>query len=1098
MSEACGSGGSTRQFYTGNQVGYLNHVGLMNFLGGGLPGSGISAGTLVPVFFPPPVSREYWNYANAKLSQELLDASFPFIDLKWVADITLGDQVFRVSDKNVYVQNSEGVPRFYEARATKAPTISVTTGEWLNPNFEIGDLRLELNNRDGFFNSLLANGEEFTQWLYSKVEIRVGFGEKASNYFLLFTGFIAPKQGVSVSDTSITIKCYDKFDIDEVPLPALYFQETNSPYLQESVNGKGIPIVYGDWSTEVDDAGDIPAYCLNAYEDGALFYDFKVSSNALSELTEVYLHRGDRTSDTVDGAVKFDFSFITVDLSKGEFRIPADSPVLLEYVTVMDRVTAGSGSGVNLVGADSPSMNFISKGVKAGDQIYKTKTSERATIIGVASNQLTLSGGISFTPGDEYGIRTQNFTYRKGDKFSVKCKGKNVQLMSINRLADSGLGESLPESLSVALNTSFWFYDNTAQKIYNVSQHNEVIQTIDYATIDAAITELSGISIQTDNTLWIYDKPQHRFYRWLLDSNSVGKTFLDSEVPGLPSITDGRGLTIDTGNLLYIVDNTSGDFFVINPFTPFNPTLITSWNRSLFDSSAVDISGLSVDVNLNHLIVVDRATQKKYRIQKSNGNPVSSELLSGILPAGFICTGVSSSQDGTIFLVNQADKSFYNYNEDTNSYRNPGFIARDIIQGMTGKTSADFHLSWNQQSRVFSQGSVYHCRAYISDKTTAITYCNKMLQQFNTQLYIRFGQYALFQITFDNFTTGGLPIREGDIKENTFKASKEYSQYFNSAYADYSWSPLNSKVVRSDTYVSLSGIESAGKEISRKFDMPNVYRRTDVDSLLPLFVRLAAPEPEFVTFETPFRLLFAQNFDFYNLRFTEMLNPVTGQRRGGRRFDNIPIFIRQIEYDLMTFTLRLKFWSLGTTAFGSYVPAGGVVAGGEQDEVVLTSLGQLGRISPIGTITGSGADFITIADVNGDDAETREIPPAGLAWQGGYKVAIVNAVTEEVVETAEILSISGNQITFTQNLVNPILNSAMNDAGFITSGYYLRYANYEEETENQKKTFAHFTLPLVGYSPTGSSEIDEQKSGLHNFPDNRQPYILFPYNYVEA
>src|SRR3990172_9295103 len=104
MSETCGTGGKTRWYYTGNQVGDLNHVGDYNFVAGGPPGSGISAGILVPVFFPPPVSRAPWENVGAVMNQELLDASFPFINLNFIADIYIDDEVFRVSDRNVYVQ----------------------------------------------------------------------------------------------------------------------------------------------------------------------------------------------------------------------------------------------------------------------------------------------------------------------------------------------------------------------------------------------------------------------------------------------------------------------------------------------------------------------------------------------------------------------------------------------------------------------------------------------------------------------------------------------------------------------------------------------------------------------------------------------------------------------------------------------------------------------------------------------------------------------------------------------------------------------------------------------------------------------------------
>lgn len=1091
----CGLGGSTRWFYTGNQVGWLNFTGDYNFVAGGPPGSGISAGTLVSVFFPPPVSREPWNYPDAKLSQELLDNCYPFIELNWIADITLGDKVFRVSDKNVYVQDRFGAPRFYEARVQRGPKMTVTTGEWLNPNFEIGDMNFTINNRDGYFNEFLANGENYKQWIYAKCEIRLGFGEKYENYYTIFTGYVAPKQGVSATDTDITIKAYDRFDKDEVPLPPLFFNEINYPDLQHGVNGKGVPLIYGDWETDVDTFGDIPAFCLNAKESDPAYYIFKVSANSLTSLQQVWLHRGNRNSDHVDGPIRFDMNQLIVFLDRGEFWIPTQIPVLLEAVTVMDRTQAGSGSGVGIVTSDKPDENFITKGVKPGDQIIKTKTSETATILSVASNQLILVGGaVTFAQGDEYGIRTTNFTFRKGDKFSLTCKGKNIQRISKNRLADAGLTAAEPIGLSVGLDGTWWFADDSTQKIYKMSFYDEVLFTLDYSDVDASITSITGVTIQTDNTLWMYDPVNSKFWRFNLEQMATGLNFRTIDVPGMPaSLGDGRGLTIDTGNLLYIVDNVSGTFYVINPFTPFHPTLVASWNRSAFDAAAIEILDLSADVNQLNLLVVDRATQKYYRINNTTGALISQGNLSEVSDTATWVVGVSTAQDGTVFFLNRADLTLYNFNEDPDSMHNPGFIARDIIQSQTGKVMTDFDLSWNETSRLSL--NQYRARLFVQDKFNAVSLCNKLLQQFNAGLYIRFNRYALFHINFPNFRTDGKPIREGDIKENSFNAAKEYNQYFNSAFSEYSKSPFSGKSVTSDTYVSPSGVAAAGREISRKFSMEYVYRRADVDKLMPLFVRLAAAEPEFISMDLTWRRIFTQPFDFYNINFFEPIDCTTGKPKGGRRYENIPCFVRQCEYDLDMMTVKVKVWSLGTTAFGDFIPKGGLLAGGEDDKIVLTNLGTVGYIAPVGTITASGPQSVTLADVAGQDAQSRQEAVVGLAWQPGFRVALVDAATETVVEEATIDTVVGQTVNFTQPLTNAVLNSVVNAAGFITGGYYLKYAPYSSTPVEQRLNYAFFSPPIIGYPTSGAVEIDEQRSGLHSFPDARPPYVLFPFAY---
>lgn len=1093
MSDPCEKKGSTRWFYTGNQVGDFNFTGDFNFVAGGPPGSNLSAGALEPVFFPPPVSREPWNAAGAVLDQKLLDASYPDIELTWAIEITLKDTIFKVSNKNVYIEDEDGSPRFYEARLSKSPSTNTTLGEWLNPNFEIGDLKFTLNNRDGYFNAYLPQGENYTQWITAKVVVLVGFGEKRSNYFEMFTGFVTAKQGITTTEEEITVKCYDKFDIDEIPLPPLQFTSINFPDIQEGVNGKGVPLVYGDWTEEVGDYGEVPAYCLNALEENPTSYTFKISANSLSSIDEVYLHRGDRKADSPDGPIRFADAFITRDLENGLFSIPALYVDVLEDIfIVLDKGTTGVGTMTDLITSDKPTTNFITKGVKAGDVVIRTKTSERATVSIVTNNQLVLTGGIAFEPDDEFSVITTQYSYRKSDKVSVKCVGKSVKNISKNRLSDVGLETSIPVGLSVDLDGTYWFADNTAQKIYKISFRNEIIEEIDYADVHASLTEISGLSIQTDNSLWIFDAPTSTIYRYMVAAGELGLSFSTVDVIGiLAPLTAGAGLTIDTGNILYIVDNATGIFYKINPFASPAPTLVTTWSISAFDSAAVEILDLSADVNELNLALVDRQTGKFYRIDQTTGALISSFVITDeVNDQMTFVVGVSIAQDGTVFFLNRATKTLHNYNEFPDSQYNPGFIARDIIQNFTGKVSTDFDLSWNDMSR--EHLSEYRARLYLDEKTNVITAANKFLQQFNSNAYVRFGKYALFHISFDTFQSNGDILREGDIKLDSFNPSKEYNQYFNSAYADYAKKPFSGESTRSDTYVSPVAIAAAGgKEISKKFELSWIYRRADMDRIMPLFVRLAAAEPEFIDVTISWRRLFTQLNDFFRINFDADFDCTLGRKRGGRRFNMVPAFVRSITTDLDSMTLKLKLWSLGSTQFGDYIPVGPII-GGEFDDIVLTNLGTVGYISPTGIITGSGVDSLTLEDADGMDAESRQTASVGLAWAEGYFVAIVDGATHEVVETIEISSVSGQDITFTAPISTTVVPTVRNAAGFITGGHYLRYSEYSFASDLQKQKFCYFGRPETSYPPNSAQEIEEQRAGSHSFPDGRVPYILYP------
>lgn len=1081
--------GKYRWFTTANEVGNLNHVGNFNFVGGGLAGSGLTAGTLVKRFFPGEISRALWEYPNAELNQKLLDASHPFIELDWIADIEISPTVtFRVSDKNLYVEDINGVGRFYEGRVAKAPNINITLGEWLAPNFEIGDFKLEINNRDGAFNDYLPNGVSYLQWIGTKVSIKVGFGETLSNYHEVFRGFVAQKQGITTTNETIILKCYDRSSEDEIPIPATTFDRTNYPEVDKDKIGKAVPIVYGDWTVEVGDYGEIPGFCSNALQAEAATYVWNISENALESIGDVYLHRGDNVADK-DGPIKLINAAITKIPEEGRIEIPSTIVTLSKAYLLLDRARAGLGSGLNTIVADSSSVDYVKIGVQIGDAIIRDNDPNSYIIDSVSSGILTTTTG-TFAQQDNYRIITDKYMFKAGDKISVFCKGKKVNTLSTTRLTDAGLTGINPRSLSIGLDNTYWTIDNDAQKVYNISFNNRVMKTILFSEIDPSITFISSLAIQVDRSLWLLEKNQSKIYRYLPDDNALGLSFTTLETEIALVLPNANAITIDEGNTLTIYDADLGNFYRIAPYSP-TLALLATFNKSVFAATATDINDIDFDVNLNHLLVIDRTLNKFFRVSPSTG-----ALVSG---SDFVLTTVSSDLtypigvgyyiDGTLFFLNKANLSVYNYNEFADASSNIGFICRDILQAYAGKTAYDFDLLWNETSR--ASLSNYKARVYIGEKVNAINKVFQLLSSFNANAYIRFQKYALFQIEFANFKTDGDLIREGDIKVKTFNPSKEYNQYFNIAAATYKDYPFSGTTTESDVYASPTGITMAGREITKKLNMSPLYLRADLDKLVPLFIRLAAAEPEFVNLSVGFRFLFVQPNTFFNINFVDY----EYQKKSGRRYAMIPSFVRSINMSLDTMEVKLKMWSLGTTQFGAYLPEG-VTGGGQNDEIILTNLGTAGYVSPVGQITGSTINSVDVAIVGGQNAQNRTDTIAGNAWKPLFKVDIVDAATQIVLETRVILSVVGNTIAFTEDLITTIVPATLNSAGFMTAGHYLKFTNYNSADQLQKVKFASFSKPLDGYPTTTTKETEELRAGKHKFDDGRISYVLHPYNYI--
>lgn len=1087
----CGAGGRNRYFYTGDQTGDLNQVGDYGFAAGGEEGSGISAGLTAPVFFPDKHRRDMWVYGNAQFNQEFLDSQFPFLEANWVIDIELThDITFRVSKKNIYVEDEDGNPRFYQARVTKSPQPNITLGEWLSPNYEVGDVNFSLNNRDGFFNKYLPQGDEYVQWMGARVSIKIGFGEKYSNYFEIFEGFIPKKQGLTTTLEEIHLRAYDKFDNDDNKIPSTSFDRSTYPLVDPDAQGKMQPIVYGDWTTEVGEYGEIPAYCVNALDESANYYIFKISENSLQEIGDIYLHRGDRTPEK-NGPILMDDSEVFKEAGEGRFIISKDVDSLVEPYEIFSG-RAGNGGGVNTIISDNAEVDYIEKGIQEGDIVVKEGVETESIVTGVLNGEIALSGGITFPQGTSFRVYTTKYKFKKGDKFSLKCKGKDVRVHSVNRIADATILESNPSVMSVDLKKSYWFADDVVKKIYNVDFNKTLIEELNYTDIDPTIETIAGIDIQVDGTLWIMEGNQSKIYRYIPRDKKVGIEIETLFVDGiLKKLEAPAGLTIDANNIITICDNTTGDFYQINPFGEV-ATLLNSFNRSTSNPSALDIVDISSDVNKNEIIVVDRETKTFFRINPLDGTLVldsEHDLLTEVSDSFTLPVGVAYSEDGTVYLMNRQDRSVYNFNEHVGMNENAGFIARDIVQSYGGLTGYDFDLSWNQTSR---EGlNDFKTRAYIDEQTTTTKAAQDILKSFNTTLYLSFKKYALFFIHFDNFRTDGKTIREGDIKLGSFKPKKEYNQYFNSSVGKYLHLPFTGSSIDTDNYMSPTGVQLAGKEIPKKIDLKNLYLREDADKIMPLFVRLAAAEPEFIDISLGFRFLFAQPCSFYNLNFIDL----TESSSSGRRFKNVPCFARKIQIDLDKLEVKLKLWSLGTTLFGDYVPVG-TVGGGANDDIILTNLGTAGYVAPTGTVLSTVGKALTIEDVAGENAEQRTATITGKAWRTNFKIAIKDGATKETKQIVTIESVLNGVINIREDLELTVLPTEKNVAGFITGGHYIEYCTFNESTEDQYKYYAFFGKPVEGYPNSTTDEIEEQRSGSHNFDNGRLPYVLHPQDFV--
>jgi hypothetical protein len=239
--------------------------------------------------------REYLTATT--LDQALLDRNHDNLEsrLEMITEIETPAGTIYASDRNKYVG---GV--FYEALLT-FPAIGRTVGEWLSPELQFSTLTLEISNSDSRFNNILPGGASYNTWVGKSIVVKIGLAEQASTYKTIFQGTITDVGGFKRSVKSITVVARDNYEKINVNFPTTVLNKTAYPNLSDNNVGRYLPVIYGDWTVNLDpDFAAVPTYALNlgdANVIGGSFNNiqFRISENDLIsfDTTNVWLKRGD-------------------------------------------------------------------------------------------------------------------------------------------------------------------------------------------------------------------------------------------------------------------------------------------------------------------------------------------------------------------------------------------------------------------------------------------------------------------------------------------------------------------------------------------------------------------------------------------------------------------------------------------------------------------------------------------------------------------------------------------------------------------------------------------------------------------------------------
>jgi hypothetical protein len=233
------------------------------------------------------------------LDQDFLDDSFDNLtnQLELIVDVGSPTGVLHLSDRNKYVGGT-----FYEARL-KFPTIERTIGEFLSGTLQFSQLTLEINNADERYNPILPSGASYDGWVGQEIVVQIGLRDVGSTYTQIFRGRVTEQGGFKRSVKSFTLTARNDFERVNVAFPSTVFKSSSYPDIELEYENVLIPIVYGDWTTTIQEgAASIPALPINgnnpnvngdAGHTALIGCVISENANVLFDPANVFLLRGD-------------------------------------------------------------------------------------------------------------------------------------------------------------------------------------------------------------------------------------------------------------------------------------------------------------------------------------------------------------------------------------------------------------------------------------------------------------------------------------------------------------------------------------------------------------------------------------------------------------------------------------------------------------------------------------------------------------------------------------------------------------------------------------------------------------------------------------
>jgi hypothetical protein len=367
------------------------------------------------------------------LTQSFLDACHDNLEcrLEMICEIESPDGTIYASDRNKYVGGT-----FYEALLV-FPTIQRTVGEWLSNELQFATLTLELSNVDERFGKYLPGGADYGSWVGKQVVVKLGLAEQASTYTTVFKGSITPVGGFRRTIKSVVIVARDNFDRINAKFPTAAITFGAYPRCEQKNLGKLLPVIYGDWTTELDPyPSAVPAYVVNGNDPQVSFKEKPVTIVGTTHTSTAHgFDEGDAIEFATGGTLPSPLVAATVYYA----RNPTGDTFNISSTPLGALINATGGSGSHTVKAATGSARadielVVSSNVNFLfdiDTVY-VKRSEIYNLV-PASEIMTVNGDKNFFTVRQNGVWMNDgagaliaYEWADSDEFFCQVIGKDL------------------------------------------------------------------------------------------------------------------------------------------------------------------------------------------------------------------------------------------------------------------------------------------------------------------------------------------------------------------------------------------------------------------------------------------------------------------------------------------------------------------------------------------------------------------------------------------------------------------------------------------------------------------------------------------------